>query len=529
MLNRQIRYQRIVTDSPELGDPLLSVLEVGTGPQNIADLLGRKVATLQAHRGPGSASAWAEPVVGSFFYLPFADNAFDYVLCVDALQFIAKQERARALSELVRVARKEVILSLPCGSPARQSDLELALTLQRAGKNRPIWLQESFIREIPQMSEVVELLSGTGIRFEIHSNEALLQHYGGLMLDLFYPFSTQIHQRVQQKKVGELVLPAHEWEIYYSYRFKLFKEDKTRTAVQSERLSHLSRVPIRQACEPGTAMYAVYHKRLPLAKGTGITPIYVGEAAQNAQPGERTEAADSPLDNKRWCELSGMSEIWRNGPRTDFVGFCHYRRFLDLSPAEPGSLPKAAAHAAEGGGQPRSAQLTYEAYAARADDTARWHAEQELRSNPNTILTALPLDVGPNVWDQYASVHNANDLCEITNLIVMRHPYLTPFLAESFQSKAFYANNLFVTHWDHFDELCSIWFDLLEIFDKKVPARVEDSYQRRDISFLSERIFDVWVRYRVSQGTRLLTRPILEISYPGLNVLAWSRVPLSGS
>ncbi|MET4574916.1 DUF4422 domain-containing protein [Ottowia thiooxydans] len=523
MLNHQIRYQRILRDSPELADPLLSVLEVGRGSQNISDLLQRKVTTLQAGPRADPASAWTEPVAGSLFCLPFADNAFDYVVCVDALQFVAKPERARALNELVRVARREVILSLPCGSPARQSDLELALALQRAGKSVPLWLQERFIRALPQMSEMVELLSRTGIRFEIHTNEALLQHYSGLLLDLFHPFSSQIQQRVHQKKSTELVLPAHEWEIYYSYRFQLFKADRISTAFRAVRSS------ASHGREPGAAMYAVYHKRLPLATGTGITPVYVGEAAQNAFPGERAEAAATSPDNKRWCELSGINEVWRNGPKTEFVGFCHYRRFLDFSRGEAQAHAEASSHTLEGRDRPRTSQLTFEAYTDRAADTARHHAELALQSNPDTILTALPLDVGMNVWDQYASVHNANDLCEITNLIVERHPYLTPFLAESFGSKAFYANNLFVTHWEHFDELCSIWFDVLGIFDEKVPARVEDSYQRRDISFLSERIFDAWVRYRVSQGTRLVTLPILEIVYPGLDVLAWSRVPSTAS
>ncbi|WP_028603309.1 DUF4422 domain-containing protein [Ottowia thiooxydans] len=531
MLNWRIRYQRILKDNPELFDPKFSILEVGGNPHGIADLLERKVTTVGG-RSQGSPSQWTEHAGGSVFQLPFADNSFDYVICVDTLRFVAKADRGRAINELARVARQEVILSVPCGDQAIQSDLELAVALQRAGREVPGWLHEGFTRQLPSTAEMVKLLSNTGIRFEIHANEALLQHYSGLLLDIFYPFAKQIYDTEQAKEVPGLVLPSNEWEVYYSYRFHLVKNETGNTSQ-----NHLIKAALEQTVEPGIGMYAVYHRRLPLAPDTGITPIYVGEAASQAIAGERTEARDNMRDNSRWCELSGMDEIWRNGPRTEFVGFCHYRRMFEFSQAGAEAAQASSAFSQDGlhAGTPqsgkadmhqaRSTLVSYDAYLSRASGTASQHALVHLREHADAIITAAPLDINVNVWDQYATVHNANDLCDVTNLITHRYPHLSPFLAESFGAGAFYANNLFITRWEHFDELCTIWFDVLAAFEEKVPTRTEVRYQKRDIAFLAERIFDVWVRYRVAQGTRLITMPILEITYPGLDISEWSRVP----
>ncbi len=504
MLNWRIRYQKIVQLNPELSDPALSVLEVGSGGQGFAQLLQRNITNLNA-QVQTAPSPWVTAVSGSLLHLPFADNAFDHVVCADGLKYIAKSARAQFISELTRVARHKVILSTPCANTALQSDLALATAFQRMGQGTPPWLHEGITRQLPTVAEMVQLVSGTGMRFEIHSNEPILQHYSGLMLDLFFPLSSQISS-IEQRKMRKHSLPETGWEMYYSYLFSIFK-DHHRASPKGTRLPVGEAITKTSSVEPsGVKLYAVYHRRLPLAPGTGITPIYVGEAALSAGANERRE---TELDNSRWSELSGVHEIWKNGPRSAYVGFCHYRRMFDFSQeARPN----------------RSTQVGFEGYLARASQTAAKHALQHFEKNPDTIVVAPPLELHQNIWDQYALTHNANDLCLVTNLIVRNHPYLIPHLPESFSTSKLYANNLFIASWLHFEELCTLWFDVLRAFEEIVEVRAEDPYQRRDLAFLAERIFDVWVRYRAAQGTHLSYVPLLEITYPGLDTSAWSRV-----
>lgn len=513
MLNWRIRYQRVLSSHPALFDPQLSLLEIGSHPHGIAALLKRSVTAVNTH-GQNTPSQWVEPVTASPLSLPFADNAFDHVVCVDTLHHIAPPDRARAISEMARVARRQVTLSVPCGALAVESDTQLAATLQRLGMSLPGWLREHVIRALPSVADMLGMLAKTQLRFEVHTNEAMLQHYGGLLLDLFYPFSQRISHSEQAKKrqQDQPVLPAGDWELYYSYLFHLFKDSQ---CVLQEKPPQ----PCRSAAavDEKIALYAVYHRRLPLAPETGITPIYVGEAAQEALAAERTETAGATLDNSRWSELSGVHEIWRNGPRSSFVGFCHYRRIFDFSQGSTGPRQPVLS------GNQRSTSLHYDAYLPRAPGTAAKHALAHFEAHADTLIVAPPLPLNGSVWDQYAVMHNANDLCAVTNLIARMHPHLTPYLAETCGANAFYANNLFLTRWDHFEELCELWFEVLGAFERSVPVRTEDRYQRRDISFLAERIFDAWVRFRAAQGTKLVTVPILEITYPGLDTTAWSR------
>jgi len=126
----------------------------------------------------------------------------------------------------------------------------------------------------------------------------------------------------------------------------------------------------------------------------------------------------------------------------------------------------------------------------------------------NTIVCAMPIELPQDNWDLYAACHNSNDLCIIINIISERNPELIPFLSEFLSSRRLYANNMFAMPWCIFDELCSFWFDLLKGFENQVMGERASNYQNRDISFLSERVFDLWLRYKKSKGLNVLELPI---------------------
>src|SRR5262249_25518684 len=81
----------------------------------------------------------------------------------------------------------------------------------------------------------------------------------------------------------------------------------------------------------GPRLYVVNH--LP-GRGTdhvvGLTQIYAGPAAASAGPLELTDIMPDgrTLENRRWSGLSAIYKIWQDGPRSDIVGFCHYRRYF---------------------------------------------------------------------------------------------------------------------------------------------------------------------------------------------------------
>jgi len=102
-----------------------SVIEVGPGrgifAALFAQLSGARVVTMDIDPSlrPG--------VIGSVFEMPFADGAFDAAACFQMLEHLPFDRFVPALTEMRRVARVGLALSLP--------DCSLALTLRMGVRN----------------------------------------------------------------------------------------------------------------------------------------------------------------------------------------------------------------------------------------------------------------------------------------------------------------------------------------------------------------------------------------------------------
>lgn len=86
------------------------LLEIGPGNGLLTWLLrqsGRCVTTLDID------SAVRPDVLGSVEAMPFSDRSFDTVLCIEVLEHLPWDDFGSALSEIHRVTRKRVVLSLP--------------------------------------------------------------------------------------------------------------------------------------------------------------------------------------------------------------------------------------------------------------------------------------------------------------------------------------------------------------------------------------------------------------------------------
>ena len=205
---------------------------------------------------------------------------------------------------------------------------------------------------------------------------------------------------------------------------------------------------------------------------------------------------DEPrLTNGRWSELSAYYKIWKEGPRSNIIGFCHYRRLFNFdAAASPG----------------RETVLSMEDLERHTNSFFDAHALEQVRRN--AVIVARPCNLGQQtIWEQYASSHNIQDYCRVLNLVTRHYPELSPFITEHFSSNKLYANNLIITNWPIFDEMCTILFEILKEFERVVPRDRADIYQNRDISFLAERVFDLWLRHKQSTGTKIIEFPIFLI------------------
>jgi hypothetical protein len=128
------------------------------------------------------------------------------------------------------------------------------------------------------------------------------------------------------------------------------------------------------------------------------------------------------------------------------------------------------------------------------------------------------------IFDHYHASHKINDLCLVHKILQEHFPELSDSIPIIFNSSELYANNMFITSCENFNEICQIWFKVLTIFESLVLNEIQNRYQARDISFLAERIFTIWIHYKKNQGKSLVHIPFFHVDYPNLDYKEWTVV-----
>jgi hypothetical protein len=103
------------------------------------------------------------------------DEAFDVAVAVDLLEHLHRDDRAQAVEELCRVARRHAIIACPTGSQAFEGDRRLAAYLTSRGRRCPEWLVEHLDRGMPDEDAVVADAQPFG-RVRTWGNESISSH-----------------------------------------------------------------------------------------------------------------------------------------------------------------------------------------------------------------------------------------------------------------------------------------------------------------------------------------------------------------
>ena len=86
------------------------VLEIGLGNKLVSDYLNRRGIRVYEL----DLMLDIEPdAVGNVTAIPFRENSFDLVMCCQVLEHLAYDQLAGTLAEIARVARRDVLVSLP--------------------------------------------------------------------------------------------------------------------------------------------------------------------------------------------------------------------------------------------------------------------------------------------------------------------------------------------------------------------------------------------------------------------------------
>ena len=174
MLNRLARYQPVVALIKKHGPS--SILEIGSGSIGIGEFCPQAFTGVDVSF-VGATAPWMTPVTASATELPFPDNAFDLVICMDMLEHVDPRMRVRVIEEAIRVARDQCIIGFPSGRPAHDADAELHRWCRKKGVPVPAWLEEHVRTSFPEEDEVTALIrSRAGVSCICVGNENLGVH-----------------------------------------------------------------------------------------------------------------------------------------------------------------------------------------------------------------------------------------------------------------------------------------------------------------------------------------------------------------
>ena len=118
-------------------------------------------------------------VVGSVIKIPFKKDSFDIVICVDTLEHLEHKLHQKALYEMMRVAKKKLLIAVPCGKKAYHQDVSLnRLYAEKYGMEYH-FLKEQINLGLPEEKNLKNTIekaaakSGKKIQLRIINNENL--------------------------------------------------------------------------------------------------------------------------------------------------------------------------------------------------------------------------------------------------------------------------------------------------------------------------------------------------------------------
>lgn len=219
------------------------------------------------------------------------------------------------------------------------------------------------------------------------------------------------------------------------------------------------------------------HKEVPLPQHTYFLPIQAGAALRDHIDGYQPddEGDNISIKNPHFCELTCHYWAWKNLKNVDIVGLNHYRRYFDFT--RKWSQFSADKH-----------------FIATKDFLKQDYYFPDLGKLLHKYDIILPIARHWRVSNtqQYSEYHIAKDWEMLRQIIKERSPQYTPAFEKTMDhSNISVGYNMFITHWEHFNDYSEWLFDILFEVERRVPP-IDDPIQSRIYGYMSERLINVF-------------------------------------
>ncbi|MGN0141619.1 MAG: DUF4422 domain-containing protein [Roseburia sp.] len=208
-------------------------------------------------------------------------------------------------------------------------------------------------------------------------------------------------------------------------------------------------------------IFAMTHKKFDVPRDSLYRPLHVGRAVSEnlGYPGDDTGENISAL-NCYYSELTGFYWIWKNYHEADYVGTCHYRRYLINE-----------------SGQVFTAQ------------------EYEKLLGQYDLITTRRVRLNNSYHFGFAANHNIKALDMTGEVIRELYPEYHPMFLTLVHGNETYFGNMLVTSKKLFDFYAQWLFTIFFEVARRIELETgEDAYHKRVFGFISEFLLLVWVK-----------------------------------
>lgn len=207
-------------------------------------------------------------------------------------------------------------------------------------------------------------------------------------------------------------------------------------------------------------IYTMTHKKFEIPADLLYQPLHVGHARSEdlGYPGDDTGDNISKL-NCYYSELTGLYWIWKNCRDVDYVGTCHYRRYL-----------------------------------INGREQIFTKAEYEKLLQKYDLITTRRVKLNHSYHDGFSANHNQKALDMTGEVIGEMYPEYYETYKRLVNGTETYFGNILVTSKELFDAYAEWLFTIFFAVAGRINLETgEDAYHKRVFGFISEFLLLVWV------------------------------------
>ncbi len=235
-------------------------------------------------------------------------------------------------------------------------------------------------------------------------------------------------------------------------------------------------------------IFVGYYKPNMLFSSEVYQPILTSDTDWNEELIVRDNTGDNIADrNCHYAELSGHYWIWKNYLPTcdaEYIGYCHYRRFLDFNFSQIEDMPFRPTDISE------------------FEDMFKQYSQKNILKAIDGYDIVLPQKFvfASRIYDQYVHFHPKEDMDMAINIIAEIYPEYKNDAFKVLSGSEMYTCMNFVMKKELFAQYQEWIFNIMLRLEERTNWDKYTNYlEIRTPAFIAERFFNIWLEHNIAQ------------------------------